>query len=221
MENNNHIPPAEITIEFITTQSEDWNNSAAEAVAAADAYLADIAERKNTLEAQAQEYQTQADKLKAQRKTLAAKIVDLSSRGEIDAAAEADAKLEELDKKISLLSRKLKICNSADLKGDPELYAAAKAAHDAMEAHRDPYKQRIDQLSHIVSEEIARLEKIQRELPYKRMADPGRVANSEWEKVNRHFHELDRAEKKADERMAAERKAVSETAGHTRYTYTG
>ena len=215
------ITAGEITTDFIEAQTNDWAAAAEPANEAATAYLADIENRKKSLQEQADHYSAEITGLKNERHKLAAKILDLSSRGRIDDAAGADAQLEELDKKISLLSRKLKICNSADLKGDPELYDAAKAAHDAMEAHRDQYKQCIDQLSHIVSEEIARLEKIARELPYKRLADPGRTANSGWEKVNRHFHELDRVEKEAAERMAAERKAAKETAGHTRYTYTG
>lgn len=221
METINTITPAEITDAFIADQLSEWAAAAEPANEAATAYLTDIENRKKSLQEQADHYSAEITGLKNERHKLTAKILDLSSRGKIDDAAGADAQLDELDKKISLLSRKLKICNSADLKGDPELYDAAKAAHDAMEAHRDQYKQCIDQLSHIVSEEIARLEKIARELPYKRLADPGRTANSGWEKVNRHFHELDRVEKEAAERMAAERKAAKETAGHTRYTYTG
>lgn len=215
------ITAGEITTDFIEAQTNDWAAAVEPVKEATAVYLADIENRKRSTQEQAALYSADMAELKTERTKLAAKILDLSSRGKIDDAADAEIQLEELDKKISLLERKLKICNSADLKGDPKLYAAAKAAHDAMEVHRDPYKQRIDQLSHIAKEEIARLEKIVNELSYKRYADPGRIANSEWEKVNRHFHELDRAEKEAAEQMAAERKAAKETAGHTRYTYTG
>lgn len=215
------ITAGEITTDFIEAQTNDWAAASEPAKEAATAYLADIENRKKSTQEQAALYSADMAELKNERTKLAAKVLDLSSRGKIDDAADADIQLEELDKKISVLARKLKICNSADLKGDPELYAAAKAAHDAMEAHRDKYKQRIDQLSHIVSEEIARLEKIKNELRYKRDADPSRLANSEWVKVDRHFRELDRLEKEAEERRIAEYKAAKANAGHTRYTFTG
>ena len=222
METIKTITPAEITLEFITAQSEDWNNSAAEAVAAADAYLADIAERKNTLEAQAQEYQTQADKLKAQRKTLAAKIVDLSSRGEIDAAAEADAKLEELDKRLSSIERKLKIVNAVDHKGEAALYTAAKEAHTAMEAQRIAYKERLGELAQTINVEIARLQEALKKIGDMRSYySPSDEASRKFTAVDRHYNEIEKIEQAYREKAAEERKAQEAQRGHTRYVFGG
>lgn len=222
MENNRIITPAEITPELITAQSEDWNNSAAAAVAAADAYLADIAERKNTLVAQAQEYQTQVDKLKAQRKSLAAKIVDLSSKGEIDAAAEADAKLEELDKKLAGFERKLRIVNAVDPKGEATLYTAAKEAHTAMEEQRGIYKQKLEELAKTVNEEIGRLREVLDKIgSMSRYYSPCDEATRKFTAVDRHYRELDRIEQEYREKAEAERKAQEAQRGHTRYVFGG
>lgn len=222
METIKTITPAEITLEFITAQSEDWNNSAAAAVAAADAYLADIAERKNTLEAQAQEYQTQADKLKAQRKTLAAKIVDLSSRGEIDAAAEADAKLEELDKRLSSIERKLKIVNAVDPKGEAALYTAAKEAHTAMEEQRGIYKQKLEELAKKAKGEIGRLQEVLDKIgSMSRYYNPCDEACRKFTAVDRHYNEIEKIEQAYREKAAEERKAQEAQRGHTRYVFDG
>lgn len=216
------ITAADITPEFIEAQAKDWVAAAATAKAAAEAYLTDVDNRKKSLEEQVAKYTGELAALKKERDKLAAKILDLSSRGKIEDAAGVDIQVEEQDKKIAMLTRKLKICNAADLKGDPKLYAAAKTAHAAMVAERTPYMERIAEISKAVREEIARLEKIEKELSYKRMFDPGaHGANSQWEKVNRHFCDLDRLEKEAEERRIAEYKAAKENAGHTRIVFTG
>ena len=217
----NIIDTTKIDTTFIEEQAESWKMTAAAVSKTAAAYLADVEHRADTLKAQAKEYQEEMATLKKERDTLAVKIADLSSRGDIDAAAEADVKLEALDQKIHALGRKLKIVNSAAPKGDPHLYAAAQAAHEAMEAERAPYKQRIDELTTAVDAEIKRLEAIKRELSFKRDTDHGYYAAQKWQKVDRHYRDLDRIEREAEEKAAAERKAQAAAAGHTRYTYTG
>ena len=161
------------------------------------------------------------DKLKAERKDLAANVNDLASRCDLDAAEAAEVKLEELDKSIASLSRKIRLINSAELKGDPELYRAAKVAHDAAEAHRQPYRQRIGELRSIVKEEIKRLEAVDQELYRAVDRNPGRFANNNFEKVDRHYHDLDKKGKEAAERRVAEYKAAKANAGHTRISFGG
>ena len=212
---------SEINAEFIDKQAATWVTAAAEVARTADAYLADIDGRKQTLQAQAREYQTELDTAKKERDATAAKIADLSSRGEIDAAAAEDVKLEEIDKRLNTLERKLRIVKSADPKGDPKLYTAAQEAYAAMTAKRAPYVQRIDELSAAVTAEIDRLEAVKKELSRKRNADPGYYAGAKFEKVTRHFRDLDRLEREAKEKATAERKAQAAAAGHTRYTFTG
>lgn len=202
------ITAGEINAEFITAQAGEWQTAADKAKTAAEAYLTDLETRKAALAEQTVGYQAELDKLTTQRKKLAAKINDLSSRGQIDEAAEADAELEALDKSISTLERKLRLVSTAELKGDPKLYSAAKATHDAAEAERTPYRAKIDDLQQIVKLELERLESMQRELHYAMGRDPGRIANSVFEKVDRHYRDLDRLEREAAERAAAERKAA-------------
>ena len=211
--------PAEINTEFITAQAGEWQAAADKAKAAAEAYLTDLETRKAALAEQAAGYQTELDKLTTQRKKLAARINDLSSRGQIDEAAEADAELETLDKSISTLERKLRLVSAAELKGDPELYKAAKAAHDAAEAQRSPYRAKIDTLQQIVKTELDRLESMHRELHYARDRDPGHIANSVFEKVNRHYLDLDRLEREAAKKAATERKAAEAERGSFRRSF--
>ena len=132
MNEQKKITAAEITPEFIEEQAAEIKELAQKAKEAADAYMTDLDQRKAALEKQAAEYREQIEAKKKQRKALAGKINDLSSRDKIDEAAEADVKLEALDKVISTLERKLKLVSTAELKGDPELYKAAKEAHNNM-----------------------------------------------------------------------------------------
>lgn len=215
------ITAGEITADFIEAQTEDWAAVAKTALEAADAYLADVKARQEALEAQGKQYATQLDKLKAERKDLAANVNDLASRCDLDAAEAAEVKLEALDKSIASLSRKIRLINSAELKGDPELYRTAKAAHDVAETHRQPYRQQIYDLRTIVQEELKRLKAIDEKLYYAVDCNPGRFANSSFEKVERHYHDLDRKEKEAAEQRAAEYKAAKANAGHTRISFGG
>lgn len=205
-----------INAEYIVAQAENWQEAVDNAKAAAEAYLTDLETRKAALTEQAAGYQDELSALTAQRKKLAGKINDLSSRGQIDEAAEADAELEALDKSISTLERKLRLVNTAELKGDPELYRAAKAAHDAAEAERTPYRENITTLRNIVEAEMERLKSVQRELRYAMDSNPGRIADSVFEKVNRHYLDLDRIEQEAKEKAAAEWRAKQKEARASR-----
>ena len=219
MNEQKKIAAADITTEFIAAQQEKWRAAADAAQKATDAYNTDLNTRKAALAQQATAYQTELAKLNAARKALAAKINDLSSRGMIDEAAEADAELESLDKSISTLERKLRLVSTAELKGDPKLYSAAKAAHDAAEAERTPYRESIATLQQIVKAEIQRLESIQSELGYAMNRDPGQYAASTFTKIDRHYRELDRLECEAAEKAAAERKAAEAERGSTRRSF--
>lgn len=199
------ITAAEITMELIEDQATELKELAKKAQAAADAYLADLAQRKAALEKQAADYQAQLDANKKQRKTLAAKINDLSSRGLIDAAADADAQLEALDKSISTLERKLRLVNTAELKGDPKLYKAAKEAYAAMVAGQPVYREKIRELIYTVEEEISRLEKLKKELSYTLDRNHTYYASTAFTKADRHFRELDRIEREVKEQDAAAR----------------
>ena len=212
----NTIDTAKINIAFIEEQATPWKKAAEAVAKTAEAYLSDIESRKRTLQEQAKGYNEEMSALKQERAKLAANIADLSSRGDIDSAAKADIKLEALDKQLHDLERKLRIINGASPKGDPALYASAQTAYNAMTQERAPYLQRIDELTAAVDEEIKRLEAIRKELSYNRDINPGFSAHYLWEKVNRHYNDLDRREQEAAERAAAERKAQEAAKGSTR-----
>lgn len=203
---------AEINMELVESQSTDLRKAADNLKEAAQAYLADLDTRKAALAKQAADYQAQLDKATAQRKALAAKIADYTSRGQIDEAAEADAKLEALDKDISSLSRKLRLVQSAELKGDPKLYAAAQAAQDAVYAERTKYTETVKEFTATVREEQKRLEKLEREMRYVYPGTIGAGADELFNKVKRHYLDLDRKEREAKEKEQEAREAAAEAA---------
>jgi predicted nucleic acid-binding Zn-ribbon protein len=204
-----------ITKDFIKEQAADWEAAAAQAVATATVYLSDVQERRDTLRQQAQAYQKAVDTAKKKRAAMASKIVDLSSRGAIEEAAELDVEVEEQDRSISSLERKLRIVNVATPKGDSKLYSTAKDAHDAMEAQSIPYIKRIDRLVGIVDREIKRLGEIKDELRFARSKNCGLEAGRKYEQVYRHYHDMDRIEREDKEKREAERKAQEEKDRHT------
>ena len=211
MNEEKKIIAAEITPEFIEDQAAEIKELAKKAKEAADAYMADLDQRKAALEKQAAEYREQIEAKKKQRKALAGKINDLSSRGMIDEAAEADVELEALDKAITTLERKLKLVSTAELKGDPKLYKAAQEANESMVAGQPVYRQNMRDLRAIVEAEMERLEKIKKELWYAEDRNHGYYAGNAFEKVDRHYRDLDRIEREAKERAAAERAAAAQT----------
>lgn len=218
MAKNREITAAEITEEYIEGQQADWKSAAGKAMEAAEAYLSDVQSRKATLHAQKQEYEAALNKNKQERADIAARIVELSSRGQIEEAAEDDTYLETLDREIAGIGRKLKVLSAADPKGDANLYKAAKDAYDVMGDHRTTYRERIGELQQIISMEIARLEAISKELSFAMDRDPGQYAANKYNLVYHHFHDLDRKDREAAERAVADRKAKEKEKRATRYT---
>lgn len=210
---------AEINAEFITAQAGAWQAAADKAKAAAEAYLADLEARKATLDEQSAGYKAELDQLHEQRTNLATTINDLTSRGRVDEVLGLDAEMESLCKSIETVERKISILGKAKLKGDQELYNAAKAAHAAAEAERAHYRENIAALQQIVKAEIDRLEKVERELSSAISRDVGYYAAQTFEKVKRHFLDLDRLAREAVEKAAAERKAAEAERGSVRRSF--
>ena len=203
---------SEINMELVEGESADLRKTADKLKEAAQAYLSDLDTRKAALANQAAAYQAQLDKAAVKRKALAAKITDYTSRGQIDEAAEADAELETLDKNIATLGRKLRLVKGAELKGDPKLYAAAKAAQDVVNAERTKYTETVKQFAATVSEEQKRLEKVEREMRDVYPGSIGAGADEVFTKVQRHYLDLERKEREAKEKAAAERAAAEREA---------
>ena len=99
---------------------------------ALDTYDADLAARRATLEEQASALDAQLADLERQIAQLESESREAASRGDLDAAAEADEKAEALRKKAATARRKRRIATAAELRGDAALYeriVATRAAY--------------------------------------------------------------------------------------------
>lgn len=214
------IPINEVTAESINQLAAPWITAAENANAAAVEYMDNLKQRQFVLATQEQGIRAQLADLNKQQNTLIDKINDLSSCCKIDEAAEEDTRLEAVEKEIAALMRKLGLVSSTQLKGDPALYKAAKAAYEAMKAERAPYCESIAELQAAVAAEIQRLEAVSDDLFYASRRNPSSYACDMFEKVDRHFRHLDRIEQESKEKAAAERKAQQEMAGRTFHVLT-
>lgn len=212
MNTQKKITAAEINKERIESEATNLQQAASKLKEAARAYFADLDTRKAALAKQAADYQDIFDDATEQRKELAEKIADLTSRGQIDEAAEEYANLEAMDKEIVIIGRKLRLLQNAEVKGDPELYKAARAAQDAVYAERTKYMETVRNMAATVEEEKKRLETMERELRYTRPECVGLAADDEFTKVDRHYKDLDRAQRETKEKAAAEQAAAARKA---------
>lgn len=212
MNTQKKITAAEINKERIESEAADLRNAAENLKEAVRAYFADLDTRKAALAKQAADYQDIFDDAMEQRRELAEKIADLTSRGQIDEAANEYEKLEAMDKEILNIGRKLRLVQNAEAKGDPNLYKAAKAAQDAVYAERTKYTETVRNMTATVEEEKKRLEIMERELRYTRPDAVGAGADDEFTKVDRHYKDLDRAQREAKEKAAAEQAAAARKA---------
>ena len=129
--------PCKITAESVADIWEPARTASAEASAAMEAYDRDLETRRANLDRQAAELDEQIGALKAEISTLETESRDAASRGNLDAAAEADEKAERLRKQLSTATRKRRIANRAELQGTPELFQKvrkAKQTYDEMAA---------------------------------------------------------------------------------------
>lgn len=216
MNTQKKITAAEINKDRTESEAADLRKAADNLKAAVLAYFADLDTRKAALAKQAEDYQDIFDDAMEQRQELAEKIADLTSRGQIDEAAGEYEKLEDMDKEIVNIGRKLRLVKSATAKGDPKLYKAAKAAQDAVYAERKKYTETVRNMSATVEEEKKRLEMVERELRYTRPDAIGAGADDEFTKLDRHYKDLDRKEREAKEKAKAAREAAEREA---RITY--
>ena len=160
MDEKKILTAAEINMDMVMAGLDPCKAAAEDAKAAIQAYWDDIELRKAELEKQARGYQKQIDALTVQRKKLAVQINDLSSRGQIDAAAAADAKMEGIDRTITTLQRKVRIINTAEMRGDADLYHAAEKAYQTMIDQYENCKKNLVELSGIARVECNRLNEI-------------------------------------------------------------
>ena len=206
--NTQKIKAAAINKDRIESEAADLRNAAENLKAASRAYFEDMETRKAELAKQAADFQDVFNDAMEQRRALADTIADLTSRGQIDEAASEYENLETMDKEIVKLGRKLRLLQNAEVKGDPALYKAAKAAQDAVTAERTKYIETIRAFDSTVRDEKKRLEDMERELRYTHPESVGLGADDEFTKVDRHYRDLDRAQREAKEKAAAQAGAV-------------
>ena len=153
------------------------------------------------------EYQTQLNLLTEERKSLAEKVTDLSSRGEIDEAADVDAKVEEMDRTISSLQHKLRLVNASGLKGDPGCYVTAKQRHTVTEEERDKCVEALNQLYQKVQAEVCRLRELLTQIGHLSSYVRKYGCDDNFNSVDRHYREIER---EAREQCQAEQESKSD-----------
>ena len=206
--NTKKIKAAEINKDRVESEAADLRNAAENLKAASRAYFEDMETRKAELAKQAADFQDVFNDAMEQRRALADTIADLTSRGQIDEAAAEYERLETMDREIAKLGRKLRLVQNAEVRGDSTLYQAAKAAQDTVTAERTKYIETIKNFTSTVQEEKKRLEDMERELRYTHPEAVGLGADDEFTKVDRHFRDLDRAQREAKEKAAAQAAAA-------------
>lgn len=157
--------------------------------AAMDAYEADLKSRQNALDQQAQQLDKDVRRLGAQIKSLEAKSRDAASRGDLNAAAEADEQADELRQQAATARRKRRIANAAELRGDSALYERCKAAQVAYEtafaACQAEVRAAVAEV-HDWRERLECLEKEVRNIPDRGPGDAG-YTDKRWKRIDRNF----------------------------------
>ena len=113
--------PAELTAEQLAAIWDPAREALVTYIGAMDAYDADLAVRRAVLDGQAAELAAQLTEFEARIAQLEGESREAASRGDLDAAAEADEKAEALRKQAATARRKRRIASSAELRGDAEL----------------------------------------------------------------------------------------------------
>ena len=88
----------------------------------------DLKKRQTVLDQQAQQLDKHIRELGTQIKSLETKGREAASRGDLDAAAQADEQAEALRQQAAAARRKRRIATSTELRGDPALYEAVEKA---------------------------------------------------------------------------------------------
>lgn len=210
------VKAGEITAEIIDQQGAAWKQAVEDAKTASTAYMQDLESRKAALANRAAEYRKEVDDLHNTRKMRAAEVNDLTSRGRFDEAAEVEVEVEKLDATISMLERKLRLINSAEMRGDADCYEAAKQAHEKAEALRNNCIEALSLLHQSAQTEVSRLKahmnKISNLTRYVQSYGP----DDGFHKVDQHFRDLDRIEREAHEKWQAEQAEVRAATNHGR-----
>lgn len=150
----------EITLEDIAPARERFDKVHKTFKQAIDAYNADLAGRRETLAARAQEIEAEIKQAEEKRAALAAQATDRLSRGDLDGAAELESEVEQIEAQLVTLERKKRMAAAAELRGDDALYKAALEAEAEAGKAENVYLAERNALDDRIIEQIKRLENV-------------------------------------------------------------
>lgn len=172
--------------DFFEEAEKIFEEAQAELRTASNLYLQDLETRKNNLSEQTEKIKTEVDKLTALSVQLKDQINDAVSRVKLDEAAELEEKYDKTNEKIEILKKKLAIAEGAELKGDKELYKAAKKAKEKAEKMLGEYKLKMFNMQADCKRCIKQLEEIEKTADEKNRF--ARLENYEYDRVWKHFN---------------------------------
>ena len=204
-----------ITEESIETLRADLDAKQQATIESCKAYMDDVATQDGRIKAREAAYQEQLEKLQVLEKKQGAAVAQAVAKGKQSAADQAEAELDATDEKIAALKKKRALMSGAAAKGEPELYAKAKADMEAATAAAEEYRANLAALRDAIEQEKERLEKMSDRLrfmlfgpiQYPSSTNFAAAAQSAFTKVDRHYKDLDRIEAEAAQKAKEQRKA--------------
>ena len=125
-----------------------------------NAYLKDLEKRKATLLEKSEQIAKELEALKAKREECAKQITMFQSTGEIEQAADAEDRMNELDEKIAKKERLQGLCNPKVVMGSPKLYEKVKQAHEEIMSAQSEMNIVGEEIKDEINLEINRLKEI-------------------------------------------------------------
>ncbi len=204
--------PCKITAQAVA----DLWGPAREAKVAASAtmtiYEQDVATRKAELDKLAAELDEQIKTLKAEVSTLEGQSREAASRGDLDAAAEADEKAEAMQKQLATATRKRRILSSTELKGDTTLFEKVQEAKKDFESTVEVCRGYVQEAVSLIETWAKYFSDLQKKTKWETTHSPS-FDTYTFDRVDRHYNaeyyaRLEREKKEKAEQAAAEARAL-------------
>lgn len=179
--------PCKITPEAIDSLWEPAKQASAAVSAAMQEYEKDLQTRQTAIDKQVSELEATISTLTAQIDALEEKSRDAASRGDLDTAADFDEQAETVRKDLSIAQRKRRIATGAELKGDPSLFDAVKAARTHYNEACTSSREFVCEAVSIVAEWAEFFESLHKKTMWKADYCPS-MDSYKYEKIEHHFH---------------------------------
>ncbi len=179
--------PCKITAEAVADLWEPAREAKAEANTAMAAYEQDVATRKAELDKLAAELDEQIKTLKTEVSTLEGQSREAASRGDLDAAAEADEKAEALQKQLATATRKRRILSSTELKGDTTLFKRVQVAKKAFESTVEVSRGYVREAVSLIEAWSKYFSDLQKATKWETTRSPS-FDGSTYDRINHHFN---------------------------------